>query len=95
MLLFAFAKPLFVLFHLKITCGNLDPRYSLLPSVELLSITNISALIFVQALTTEQRHCSKKYFTLKFTMITDKFNAYLFVVRNTSFYCSYQNLANY
>ena len=72
-LLLALANPALVMFQINCTVENLCCRYSLLPSVERLSITKISASILSHALMTEQRHCSKKYFTLKFTMTTDNF----------------------
>ena len=62
--LFAFAKPKFSLFQMKLTVLNFSLKKSLLSSVELLSATNISASIFCIAFSTEHRHCSKKNFTL-------------------------------
>lgn len=62
--LLAFAKPALAFFQIKCTCENRLAKNGALPSVELLSITMISASIFAQAFITLQRHCSKKYFTL-------------------------------
>jgi hypothetical protein len=62
--LLALEKPVFSVCHIKITSLNLSLKKALLPSVEQLSTTNISASILAQALITETRHCSKKYCTL-------------------------------
>ena len=51
--LFAFAKPIFWLFQMNCTVENFPSKYSLLPSVELLSTTKISASIVAQAFSTE------------------------------------------
>src|SRR5437763_1982546 len=76
--LFALLNHVFAVFHMNLTLLNLDAKKSLLPSVDLLSITIISASIFSQAFTTERRHCSRKYFTLKLTMITESFNGLIY-----------------
>ena len=62
--LFALENPMLLLFQIKLIAGNTGSRNSLLPSVELLSATIISASIPIQAFCTEYRHCSRKYFTL-------------------------------
>src|SRR5256885_16349960 len=75
-LLFAFAKPSFKSFFINFTSGNFGCRYSIELSGEALSITIISASIFLHAASTECRHCSKKYFTLKLTIIIESFMYY-------------------
>ena len=62
--LLAFPKPTFSLFAIKVTEGFFGCKYAIQLSVELLSTTIISASNGAIALLTEQRHCSKKYFTL-------------------------------
>ena len=62
--LLALAKPALLLFHKNLTPANAGSSKALLPSVELLSATITSASIFKQAFCTENRHCSKKCFTL-------------------------------
>jgi len=62
--LLAFAKPQFFSFHKNFTALNFSLKNILLSSEELLSTTKISASMFDAAFITEQRHCSKKNFTL-------------------------------
>ena len=62
--LFALAKPRFSLLAIIVTCGKFSCSISTELSVELLSTTKISDLIFVVARTTECKHCCKKCFTL-------------------------------
>jgi hypothetical protein len=62
--LLAFAKPRLSSLHINDTWSNFPSKKALLPSVELLSTTNISAFKLPVALIIEERQCSRKNFTL-------------------------------